>query len=91
MGECIRSSPEGDRKALWSPPQRRNPCPNKINEHRKTLLKSLRRSAYSSTKCFTASKTPAEWQYGDTYATSGFTFASAFCTVAVCPAKRSIC
>ena len=24
--ECARSSPEGDRKALWSPPQRRNPC-----------------------------------------------------------------
>ena len=22
----MRSSPEGDRKALWSPPQRRNPC-----------------------------------------------------------------
>ena len=23
---CSRRSPEGDRKALWSPPQRRNPC-----------------------------------------------------------------
>ena len=25
----MRSSPEGDRKALWSPPQRRNPCNKK--------------------------------------------------------------
>ena len=34
LWECaLRSSPEGDRKALWSPPQRRNPC-NKKDQHR---------------------------------------------------------
>ncbi|GEM_PF-3083827 len=34
LWECaLRSSPEGDRKALWSPPQRRNLC-NKKDQHR---------------------------------------------------------
>ena len=46
--ECApRSSPEGDRKALWSLPQERNPCDNQ-NQHKIISIRKKSRGVASN-------------------------------------------
>ncbi len=56
---CVRRSPEGDRKALWSPPQRRTPCRDKDN-HRSTNSTTIKGKRRTQNTCSTKAKSGLE-------------------------------